>query len=39
VAAAVADTMKGLDLHFPTIDRDKRKDLTAAEAALRRKGA
>jgi PPK2 family polyphosphate:nucleotide phosphotransferase len=39
VAAAVADTMKGLDLHFPTIDRDKRKELTAAEAALRRKGA
>jgi PPK2 family polyphosphate:nucleotide phosphotransferase len=39
VAAAVADTMKGLGLHFPTIDRDKRKELTAAEAALRRKGA
>ena len=39
VAAAVADTMKGLDLHFPTINRDKRKELKAAEAALRRKGA
>jgi PPK2 family polyphosphate:nucleotide phosphotransferase len=39
VTTAIADTMKGLDLQFPTIDRDTRKELAAAEAALRRKGA
>ena len=39
VAAAIADTMKGLDLAFPAVDRHKKKELAAAEAALRRKGA
>ena len=39
VAAAIADTMKALDLDFPTVDRDQKKELQAAEAALRRKGA
>ena len=36
VAEAIADTMNGLDLHFPVLDRDKRKELSAAETALRR---
>jgi PPK2 family polyphosphate:nucleotide phosphotransferase len=39
VADAVADAMKRLGLHFPALDRDKRRALRAAEAALRRKGA
>jgi PPK2 family polyphosphate:nucleotide phosphotransferase len=39
VADAVVDAMKRLDLHFPTIDRDKKKELKVVEAALRRKGA
>ena len=39
VAAAIADTMKGLDLDFPTIAPGQKKELTAAKAALRRKGA
>ena len=39
VAAAIAGTMKGLDLGFPTVDRGQKKKLEAAEATLRRKGA
>jgi PPK2 family polyphosphate:nucleotide phosphotransferase len=39
VAEAVADTMKRLDLRFPTVDTKQKKTLAAAEAALRRKGA
>ena len=39
VAEAVVDAMKRLDPHFPTLDRDKKKELEAAEAGLRRKGA
>jgi PPK2 family polyphosphate:nucleotide phosphotransferase len=39
VAEAVVDTMKRIDPHFPTIDGDKKKELEAARAALRRKGA
>jgi PPK2 family polyphosphate:nucleotide phosphotransferase len=39
VADAVAETMKRLDLHVPTLGPDKRKELKASEAALRRKGA
>ena len=39
VAAAIADTMTGLDLAFPTLDREKQKALKASKTALRRKGA
>ena len=39
VAAAISDTMKDLGLHYPTLDPEKRKELKAAGAALRRKGA
>ena len=39
VAEAIVDAMKRLDLHFPTVGRDKKKELKAAERALRRKGA
>jgi PPK2 family polyphosphate:nucleotide phosphotransferase len=39
VAEAIVDTMKRLDLHFPTIDRDKKKELRASERSLRRKDA
>jgi PPK2 family polyphosphate:nucleotide phosphotransferase len=39
VAEAVVETMKGLDLHFPTVDAAQKKVLAAAGAALRRKGA
>ena len=38
VAEAIADAMKGLDLRFPTIDREQRKELSAARTALARKG-
>ena len=36
VAEAIADTMKGLDLRFPTVDATQKKILAAAGAALRR---
>ena len=39
VAAAIADAMKGLDLHFPKVDDQQKKALKAAGAALRRQGA
>ena len=39
VADAVGDAMKRLHLHFPTVDREKKKELRASEAALKRKGA
>ena len=39
VAEAVVNAMKGLDLNFPTVDRGKKKELRASEAALRRAGA
>jgi PPK2 family polyphosphate:nucleotide phosphotransferase len=39
VADAVAETMKSLDLHVPAINPDKRKELAAADAALRRRGS
>ena len=39
VSAAIVDAMKRLGLAFPTIDREKRKELNAVESALRRKGA
>jgi PPK2 family polyphosphate:nucleotide phosphotransferase len=39
VADAIVDAMKRLDLHFPTLDRDRKTELKAAGAALRRKGA
>jgi polyphosphate kinase 2 (PPK2 family) len=39
VAEAIVDAMKRLDLHFPTLDRDQRKQLKAAARALRRKDA
>jgi PPK2 family polyphosphate:nucleotide phosphotransferase len=38
VADVVADAMKRLDLHFPTVDRKQKKTLEAARAALTRKG-
>ena len=36
VAAVVVESLKELDLSFPTIDRDKRKELEAARKALER---
>jgi PPK2 family polyphosphate:nucleotide phosphotransferase len=39
VAEAIADTMKDLGLRVPAIDAAQRKELAAAKAALRRKGA
>jgi PPK2 family polyphosphate:nucleotide phosphotransferase len=39
VAEAIADTMKDLGLRYPAIDAAQRKELAAAKAALRRKGA
>lgn len=36
VAEAIIDRMEGLDLSFPEIDSEKRKDLKKARAALRR---
>ena len=34
VAEAVIDTLEGLDLHFPKVDKAKRKELLAARAIL-----
>jgi len=34
VAAAVIDALNGLHLHFPSLDRDQKKDLTRARRAL-----
>jgi PPK2 family polyphosphate:nucleotide phosphotransferase len=34
VAAAVIDTLEDLDLHFPKVDKAKRKELAAARAIL-----
>ena len=34
VAAAVIDTLEDLDLHFPEVDKAKRKELAAARAIL-----
>ena len=34
VAAAVAEALEGLDLKFPTLDRDKRRELGSARKAL-----
>jgi PPK2 family polyphosphate:nucleotide phosphotransferase len=39
VAGAVADTLAGLNLQFPKLDRAKRKELEAARAALERERA
>ncbi len=39
VAEALVDTMKRLQLHFPEIDLEKKKELQAAARALRRKDA
>ena len=39
VAAAIGDRLKGLGLHYPTIDAAQRKELEASRAALSRKGA
>jgi PPK2 family polyphosphate:nucleotide phosphotransferase len=39
VAEAIADTMKELDLRFPSVDATQKRVLAAAGAALRRKGA
>ena len=39
VSSAIVDAMKGLGLAFPSLDREKKKELKAVEAALRRKGA
>jgi PPK2 family polyphosphate:nucleotide phosphotransferase len=35
VAAAVIDALNGLDLQFPTLDRDQKQDLAQARRALR----
>jgi PPK2 family polyphosphate:nucleotide phosphotransferase len=37
VAEAIVDTMKRLDLHFPRLDRAKRKELAVARRALSRR--
>ena len=34
VAAAVIDTLAALDLHYPKVDKAKRKELAAARQAL-----
>jgi len=34
VAAAIIDTLEGLNLAFPTVDREKRRELTAARKEL-----
>jgi PPK2 family polyphosphate:nucleotide phosphotransferase len=34
VAAAIVDALQGLDLAFPAVDEDKRRELAAARAAL-----
>jgi PPK2 family polyphosphate:nucleotide phosphotransferase len=34
VAATIVDTLESLDLRYPKVDRDKRKELTAARKAL-----
>ena len=34
VVAAVIDALEGLDLAFPTVDRDKRKELTEIRRRL-----
>ena len=34
VAAAVVDTLEGLDLAYPRVDADKRKELEAARKLL-----
>ncbi len=34
LAEAVIDTLEGLDLHFPKVDKAKRKELEAARAIL-----
>jgi PPK2 family polyphosphate:nucleotide phosphotransferase len=39
VAEAIVETMKRLDLHFPKVDGDKKKELKAAERSLQRKDA
>jgi hypothetical protein len=36
VAAAIGDTLKGLELAFPRIDASRQKELRAARAALLR---
>jgi hypothetical protein len=36
VAAALVESMKELDLAFPTLGRDKRKELEAARKGLER---
>jgi PPK2 family polyphosphate:nucleotide phosphotransferase len=38
VAAAVIDTLAGLDLDYPQVSEEKRKELAAAERTLKRKG-
>ena len=39
VADAIAETMKGLNLRFPAVDRAQQKELKAARSRLRRKNA
>lgn len=34
VAAAIVDTLEGLDLHFPEVDAEKRKEIEAAKQLL-----
>jgi polyphosphate kinase 2 PPK2 len=36
VAAAIIDTLAGLDLHYPKVSKDKRKELATAKRALER---
>jgi PPK2 family polyphosphate:nucleotide phosphotransferase len=38
VAAAIVHAMDDLNLHYPTVDADKRKELKAARAALQHEG-
>ena len=38
VAAAIVHAMEDLNLHYPTVDADKRKELKAARAALQHEG-
>ena len=39
VAAAVIDALASLDLHYPKVDKEKRKELAAARRVLARSGS
>jgi hypothetical protein len=38
VAATIIETLSSLDLHYPKVDKGKKRELAAARAELRREG-